>query len=190
MISGQKIKQARKAAMMTQTQAAKALDLSVFYYQLYERGEMEPPVSVCVRMAKLFGVDISWFADSDGSFLHLPVYLGKGATAPRKAADGAGFEIFAPRNIYIRPKSSVTVDTGVRLALPASYYAAVSSLPALSERYGIIADGIYTAASGGNIKLQLINHGDNGYLAASGTKLALLYVLPCCLTELEKAACE
>lgn len=50
------IKTARKAAGLTQQQAADKLGVSVYSIQNWEQGKSEPDSSVIVKMAKLYGV--------------------------------------------------------------------------------------------------------------------------------------
>lgn len=62
-----RLKTARKAAGLTQQQAAESLNLSTRSYQRYEAesGICEPPLNTLVVMADLFDVSIDWLLGRD-----------------------------------------------------------------------------------------------------------------------------
>lgn len=62
-----RLKQARKHSMLTQQQAAEALDLATRSYQRYEaeNGQCDPPIPTLIKMADLFDVSIDWLLGRD-----------------------------------------------------------------------------------------------------------------------------
>ena len=54
------LKRARKAANVTQAQAAQAAGVSVSMYQFYEYGKNEPTASVLISLADFFDVSLDY----------------------------------------------------------------------------------------------------------------------------------
>lgn len=182
MTVGTKIRLARKHAEYTLPTAAKALGITVNRLQLYEHDDLTMPPALAVRAAQLFGISVEEICDDEGAFLKIPVYLDKGAVAPQKK-DGGSFDIIANRAAFIPAGGSAVVDTGIHLALPKGYIAAVVSYPVLSRRYEVTAEGIIGHDEGESIKIFLSNHSTNGFFYPAGSKLARLLILPCQLAE-------
>lgn len=184
MTVGNKIRLARKRAEMTIGKAAKALDLTPYRLQMYEHDDLQLPPRLAVSMAELYGIDLNEICDDDGTFLRVPVSLDKGALAPIKRNCGSGFDILSPHTGYIGAGKTEIIDTGIHLALPAGFCAAVVSCPALTQRYGITAEGMYERGSG-SLKVILSCRSDSGFCYQEGYKIAELLILPSQLTELE-----
>lgn len=59
----EKIKNARKAAGLTQQQVADAIDTSKQYYASYEQGTRQPRLDNLKRIAEACGVELDYFGD-------------------------------------------------------------------------------------------------------------------------------
>lgn len=53
---GERIKDARNAAGLTQQKTADALNMTIGAYQKYEAGSVEPPLNSLISLAIVFGV--------------------------------------------------------------------------------------------------------------------------------------
>lgn len=60
MLLNEAIKRARKAANVTQAQAAQAANVSLSMYQFYEYGRNEPTASVLISLADYFDVSLDY----------------------------------------------------------------------------------------------------------------------------------
>ena len=68
MAKNEKMKQCRKAAGMSQTDLAKAADVTRQTIGLIESGEFNPSVSLCIRICRALNVtlnDLFWEEESD-----------------------------------------------------------------------------------------------------------------------------
>ena len=118
--------------------------------------------------------------------MKLKVKLNKGAIIPHRAhkAD-AGLDLFSPEDAVIRLKESVTIDTGVHVAIPEGYVGFVKSKSGLMVKNDILTDGTVDAGYTGSIKIKLFNHSYENYTVLKGQKIAQLVILPIITPEPE-----
>lgn len=64
---GERIKEARKAAGLTQQQTADALNMTIGAYQKYEAGSVEPPLHSLVSLAIIFDVTTDYLLGMSGA---------------------------------------------------------------------------------------------------------------------------
>lgn len=62
---GQKIKEARERAHLTQNELAKLTDMSTHYVSAIERGIKTPKLETFVSIAKVLGVSTDWLLQSE-----------------------------------------------------------------------------------------------------------------------------
>lgn len=113
------------------------------------------------------------------------------ARKPVQATDGsAGFDLFAVKDIYIRPGEIVVVDTGLKFEIPEGYFMYVSSKSGLAVKHGIhvlnspgLIDHDYRGEL--SVILHKVNNlqeiegrEDFGYQISRGDKIAQFVVLP------------
>ena len=71
---GQKIKEAREQAHITQSELAKVIGLSTHYVSALERGIKTPKLETFVAIAKVLGVSTDWLLQSElGSTVNILV---------------------------------------------------------------------------------------------------------------------
>ncbi len=111
----------------------------------------------------------------------LPVYMTELA---------AGMDLFACLNepLYLLPGQRFLVPTGIALAIPAGYEGQVRPRSGLAIKKGLTlvnAPGTIDADYRGEVKIVLINHGQELVEIASGERIAQLVIAPvqrACLT--------
>ncbi len=109
-----------------------------------------------------------------GADLALPAYQSDGA---------AGLDLLAAldADVVLNPGARTLVPTGVAIALPAGYEAQVRPRSGLAARHGVTvlnAPGTVDADYRGEVKVLLINHGDEPFAITRGLRVAQLVVAP------------
>jgi dUTP pyrophosphatase len=123
------------------------------------------------RQIEVHGVDVQ-------------VSLSENARLPLYATDdSAGADLFAALEemIVLRPLSRALIPTGIRIALPPGYEAQVRPRSGLALRYGITclnAPGTIDSDYRGEIKVLLINLGDQPFTIENGDRIAQLVIAP------------
>lgn len=120
----------------------------------------------------------------------MKITLDKNAIMPTRAHTyDAGLDLYMPTNIAaetIPPYTgSVTIDTGVHIAIPQHFAGLVKSRSGLMANHGIITDGTVDYGYTGSIRVTLFNLGDRSYTIRPGDKIAQLVIVPLCLPPLE-----
>lgn len=114
--------------------------------------------------------------------LNMPVVLDNGAYMPTKAyPTDAGFDLRMPDNAectLIRPHSSLTVDTGVHMAIPAGYVGMIKSKSGLNVKYGLRCEGVVDSGYTGSIVVKIYNDTGSFVDFRTGDKIAQLVILP------------
>ena len=110
--------------------------------------------------------------------LDLPVLLGKGAALPEYgSADAAGADLRASEALVIAPGGRAAVPTGLRLAIPRGHVGLVWPRSGLAVRHGIdTLAGVIDCDYRGEVKVVLVNHGDDPFPIAAGDRVAQLLV--------------
>ena len=119
----------------------------------------------------------------------MKVMLDKHAKLPTRAYkfDG-GLDLYAKENdSYIIPPygGSVTIDTGIHLAIPNHFVGLVKSKSGLMVNKRLLTDGVVDSTYSGSIRVTLFNFGEFSYTVEPGSKIAQLVIVPVCLPPLE-----
>jgi len=106
----------------------------------------------------------------------VPTQLGPGAALPEYASAGAaGADLRASEAVVIAPGARAAVATGLRLELPAGQVALVWPRSGLAVRHGIdTLAGVIDSDYRGELKVVLVNHGDEPFRIAPGDRIAQL----------------
>jgi dUTP pyrophosphatase len=130
--------------------------------------------------------------------LRIPVLrLPHGADLPMPAAQtaaAAGLDLMAAiaanEQITLQNCERALVPTGVALQLPQGYEGQVRPRSGLAMKHGVTvlnAPGTIDADYRGEIKVLLVNHGDEPFVITRGMRIAQLVVAPVLLVELVPA---
>jgi len=113
-----------------------------------------------------------------GSATLVPTQLGAGAALPEYgSAAAAGADLRACEAVVIAPGARVAVATGVRLELPPGHVGLVWPRSGLALRHGIdTLAGVIDSDYRGEVKVVLVNHGDEAFAIAPGDRIAQLLV--------------
>lgn len=101
---------------------------------------------------------------------------------PARMSTGAsGFDLFAAvaEEVQIKAGERALIPTGIKIALPQGLEAQVRPRSGLALRYGITvlnAPGTVDADYRGEIKVVLINHGDEAFTVERGLRIAQLVI--------------
>lgn len=109
-----------------------------------------------------------------GQGLALPEYMTEGASGVDLRA--ANFD-----PITIRPHQISLIPTGISLAIPVGYEAQVRPRSGLASKYGLTVlntPGTIDADYRGEIKVIVINLGDNDYIVQRGERIAQMVFCP------------
>lgn len=106
--------------------------------------------------------------------------LDKEELLPVRAHDeDAGADLRTPINLTIEPFNKITVNTGVKIELPAGYFGLVQGKSGLANKYNITTIGnIIDEGYEGYIHVMLLNLGEEEVHLNIGDKIAQLIVLP------------
>lgn len=119
-------------------------------------------------------VKICWLIPENERDLQLPRY---------ETVDAAGMDVQAGvRDILvIEPGERVLVPTGFSVALPKGYELQVRPRSGLAVKYGITilnSPGTIDADYRGEVRIALINHGQESFTIARGDRIAQLVIAP------------
>lgn len=124
--------------------------------------------------------------------LNIAAVIDDGAYMPTKAyhAD-AGFDLRVPDNAectLVRPNSSLTIDTGVHVAIPTGYVGMIKSKSGLNIKHGLRCEGVVDAGYTGSIVVKIYNDTGSFYHFDHGDKIAQLVILPIPKVEITRVA--
>lgn len=110
--------------------------------------------------------------------LPLPALLGEGASLPEYASAGAaGADLRASEPVEIAPGARAAVPTGVRLQIPPGHVGLVWPRSGLAVRHGIdTMAGVVDSDYRGEVRVVLVNHGEEPFRIARGDRVAQLLV--------------
>jgi dUTP pyrophosphatase len=118
------------------------------------------------------------------AFRRLPHGLGLPLPA-RQTAGAAGADLFAAigdeGEVEIAPGARALVPCGFAMALPEGYEAQVRPRSGLAARFGVTvlnAPGTIDADYRGEVKVILVNHGEEAFVIRRGDRIAQLVVAP------------
>lgn len=116
----------------------------------------------------------------------MKVMLDDGAFMPTRAhSTDAGLDLYSPVDGAVFPGDSLTIDTGVHVAIPEGYVGMIKSKSGLNVRYSITSEGVIDAGYTGSIAVKLYNHGNCALPIERGQKITQLVILPIITPELE-----
>ena len=108
--------------------------------------------------------------------------LREGAHIPQKAhEDDAGFDLYASEDCTLKAHGFGCVPTALSIELPDGYEAQVRPRSGLAAKYGVTvlnAPGTIDAGYRGELKVILINHGEQDFAITAGMRIAQLIVSP------------
>lgn len=107
---------------------------------------------------------------------------GEGLPLPAYATDGAaGMDVVAAQDVTIEPGARHAVATGLSVAIPQGYEIQVRPRSGLAFKHGITVPntpGTIDSDYRGELKVLLINHGNEDFAIARGDRVAQLIVAP------------
>lgn len=122
------------------------------------------------------------------------------AELPEKATEfSAGADIYAciDKDIQLDPGERKLINTGIALAIPVGYGGFVFPRSGLSSKHGVSLSncvGVIDSDYRGELKVPMINHGNEPYIIRNGERIAQLVILPVengefvCCDELDDTA--
>jgi dUTP pyrophosphatase len=121
---------------------------------------------------------------------------GEGLKAPAyQTRHAAGCDLRAAipedRPVTLAPGERATVPTGIAVALPFGWEAQVRPRSGLAAKWGVTclnAPGTIDADYRGEVKVILVNHGDDDFIVRRGDRIAQLVVAPVVQARLEESA--
>ena len=116
--------------------------------------------------------------ESHGSPLPLPVHVGEGGSLPEYTSAGAaGADLRASEAVDIPPGGRAAVPTALRLQIPPGHVGLVWPRSGLAVRHGIdTLAGVVDSDYRGEVRVVLVNHGDEPFHIARGDRVAQLLV--------------
>ncbi len=124
--------------------------------------------------------DRAWFAPINVEVKRLP--HGQGLALPSYATDGAaGMDVLSAEQVTLTPGARHAVATGLALAIPDGYEIQVRPRSGLALKHGISVPntpGTIDSDYRGELKIILINHGDQPFTIERGDRVAQLVLAP------------
>lgn len=107
---------------------------------------------------------------------------GHGLDLPKYATDGAaGMDVVAAEALILRPGMRHAVGTGFAVAIPTGYEIQVRPRSGLALKHGITVPntpGTVDSDYRGEVKVILLNHGEDNFTIDRGDRIAQLIVSP------------
>lgn len=117
----------------------------------------------------------------------MKVMIDEGAYMPERAhKEDAGLDIRTPVDVFISPRGSAVVDTGIHVQIPEGYVGMLKSKSGLNVKENLTGEGVIDCGYTGSIVVKLYNHGDEGRVIQRGDKITQLVILPILTPELEQ----
>jgi dUTP diphosphatase len=114
------------------------------------------------------------------------------AVLPSRAYDGdAGLDLAAAEGVVLAPGARAVVGTGLAVAVPEGHAGFVQPRSGLAARHGITivnAPGLVDSGYRGEVKVVLLNTGDEPFAVEPGMRIAQFVVLPIAAVELVEVA--
>ena len=110
----------------------------------------------------------------------LPALVSDGGSLPEYASAGAaGADLRASETVLIAPGARVAVPTGLRLQIPPGHVGLVWPRSGLAVRHGIdTLAGVVDSDYRGEVRVVLVNHGEEPFRIEKGDRIAQLLVQP------------
>ena len=114
------------------------------------------------------------------------------AVLPSRAYDGdAGLDLSAAEAVVLAPGERAVVGTGLAVAVPEGHAGFVQPRSGLAAKHGITivnAPGLVDSGYRGEVKVVLLNTGDEPFEVLPGMRIAQFVVLPVAAVELVEVA--
>lgn len=119
----------------------------------------------------------------------MEIILEDGAYMPSRGhSTDAGLDLRTPEAITVPAYGSVSVNTGVHVALPRGCAGLLVSKSGLNVRHDITSTGLIDEGYTGGIVVKLHNNGGADYRLAAGDKITQLVVIPVVRESLEQVS--
>jgi dUTP pyrophosphatase len=117
---------------------------------------------------------------------------GADLTLPSYATEGAaGMDLRSAESLTIKPNARALVTTGIAIALPLGFEAQVRPRSGLAVKHGVTvlnSPGTIDCDYRGEIKVPLINHGDEDFVITRGDRIAQMVIAPAPQVMLEEVS--
>lgn len=119
----------------------------------------------------------------------MEVILNNGAYMPSRGYEtDAGLDLRTPKAVIVPAYGSVSVDTGVHVALPHGCAGLLVSKSGLNVKHDITSTGLIDEGYTGSIVVKLYNNKGEDYAFESGDKISQLVVIPVVYEPLEQVS--
>lgn len=119
----------------------------------------------------------------------MEIMLDEGAYMPTRGhKTDAGLDLRTPKAVTVPAYGSVTVDTGVHVALPHGCAGLLVSKSGLNVKHDLTSTGLIDEEYTGSIVVKLYNHGGEDHEFEAGDKVTQLVVLPVVREPLEQVS--
>lgn len=117
-------------------------------------------------------IEVSIKRLASGQDLPLPAY---------ETAGAAGMDLRSTEELTLKPGARCLVPTGLVIALPLGFEAQVRPRSGIAVKYGVTvlnAPGTIDCDYRGEVKVPLINHGQEEFIIARGDRIAQMVIAP------------
>ena len=107
---------------------------------------------------------------------HPDARLPEGAHGP---GEDAGLDLYSAEEVILSPGAWASVGTGLKIELPPGYDGQVRPRSGLARKFGVTllnSPGTIDPGYRGEIRVLMINHGDQGYTIWPGDRIAQLVI--------------
>lgn len=119
----------------------------------------------------------------------MEIMLDNGAHMPSRGhKTDAGLDLRTPKAVTVPMYGSVTVNTGVHVALPHGCAGLLVSKSGLNVKHDITSTGLIDEGYTGSIVVKLYNHGGEDCAFEAGDKISQLVVIPVVCEQLEQVS--
>lgn len=119
----------------------------------------------------------------------MEIMLDKNAYMPSRGhGTDAGLDLRTPVAVTIPACSSITVDTGVHVALPHGCAGLLVSKSGLNVKHSITSTGLIDEGYTGSIVVKLYNNSGDDYEVGAGDKITQLVVIPVVYEPMEQVS--
>lgn len=122
-----------------------------------------------------------------GYYPNIRVKLDEGAFMPERAHDtDAGADLFAPHDVVVPARGSVTVNTGVHVELPHGCAAEIVPKSGLNVKWSVVSFGLCDEGYTGAYRVKLYNLGGKDVSLPRGSKISQFVVQRVCYPTFEQ----
>ena len=103
------------------------------------------------------------------------------AVIPKYAHEGdAGFDLVSVENCLISPGNKIIVSTGLKMEIPKGFFGSIRDRSGLAAKKAIhVLAGVIDSHYRGEIKIVLINLGNENFEINKGDRIAQMIIQPC-----------